>query len=95
MLNYTPIDYDKRFQQESFTMIELGALKKMFENRPSKSTTTLNCKCSACGEDMLIEITHTSGGYGLNGGFLVEDASDKYLVRCRDCYHLDNKISQF
>lgn len=95
MLPYTTMDHDERFQHEDLIMIELGALKKIFKDNPSKSTITLSCKCSGCGNDILIEITHTSGGFGLIGGFLLEYASNKYLVNCRDCYDLNKKTPKF
>lgn len=95
MLAHTTMDHDQRFRQEDLIMIEIGALKTIFENSHSKSTITLSCKCSGCGNDLLIDITHTSGGFGFNGGFLVEYAPEKYLVRCRDCYDLNKKTSKF
>ena len=95
MLTHTTMDHDERFRQEDLGIIEIGALKEIFEDSPSKSKITLSCKCSGCGNDMLIEITHTSGGFGLNGGFLLEYTSDKYLVKCRDCYELNKKTSKF
>jgi hypothetical protein len=95
MLTHTTMDYDERFRQEDSSIIEIKALKKIFEDRPPKLTVTLNCKCSSCGNDILLEITHTSGGFGLNGGFLIEYAPDKYLVNCRDCYDLNKKTSKY
>ena len=86
MLSHKTMDYDKQFQQENFSILEIKTLKKIFEDSPSTSRITLNCKCSDCGKNILIHITHTSGGFGLNGAFLIEYASDKYLVKCRDCY---------
>jgi transcription elongation factor Elf1 len=87
MLTHTAMDYDERFGQEDSSIIAIKALKKIFEDRPVKSTLTLNYKCSVCGKDISIDITHTSGGFGLNGAFFLDYASDKYLVKCRDCYN--------
>jgi len=89
------MNHNQRFRQKDLVTIELDTLKKIFEDRPLKSMITLSCKCSGCGNDLLLDITHTSGGFGFSGGFLLEYAPDKYLVRCRDCHHLDNKISKF
>ena len=86
---HTAINQDQRFHQEDLITIELETLKKIFEDRPMKSIITLSCKCSGCGNDLLIDITHTSGGFGCNGGFLVEYVSDRYLVKCHNCYELD------
>ena len=63
-------------------MIEI--LKKLFEANPEKSTIVLNGKCSDCGCETIIEITPTSGGFGLKGGALF-----KYLVKCHDCYQIN------
>jgi hypothetical protein len=93
MLTHTNMDYNERLRQEDSSIIEIQALKKIFEDRPSKSTVTLNCKCSACGKDVSIDITNTSGGFGCNGGLLLEYAFGKYLVTCHNCYDLDKKTS--
>jgi len=49
-------------------MIEIS--KKMFEDNPEKSTIVLKENCSDCGCDTIIEITPTSGGFGVQGGIL-------------------------
>ncbi len=49
-------------------MIEI--LRKMFEANPEKPTIVLKDKCSDCGCKTIIEITPTSGGFGLQGGAL-------------------------
>lgn len=89
------MNHDQRLQQEDLITIELETLKKIFEDRPLKSIITLSCKCSGCGTDLLIDITYTSGGFGFNGGFLVEYDPDRYLVRCHNCYNLDKKILKY
>ena len=94
LLTLETMDQDEGARQEDVALIEIGALKKIFNDRPGKSTITFNCKCSGCGKDILIDITHTSGGFGLNGGFLFEYAPDKYLIKCSDCYDLNKKISK-
>ncbi|RZB33974.1 MAG: hypothetical protein SRB2_03367 [Desulfobacteraceae bacterium Eth-SRB2] len=65
-------------------MIEI--LKKMFEANREKSTIVLNDKCSGCGCEVIIEITSTSGGFGLLGGSLFKCSPDEYLAKCPDCY---------
>ena len=92
---HTATNHDQRLQQEDLITIELETLKKIFEDRPLKSIITLSCKCSGCGNDLLIDITQTTGGFGFNGGFLVEDDPDRYLVKCYNCYNLDKKIFKF
>ena len=76
----------ERFPGEGITVIEIEALEKLFEKRPADSTITVVCKCSGCGKDVLIDITHTSRGFGLNGGFSFEVAPDKYFIECRNCH---------
>ncbi len=93
VLTRVNIDQEERFRREDAGMIEIKALKKLFEDRPANSTIKSVCKCSGCGNDLLIDITHTSGGFGLNGGFLFEYAPDKYIIKCRNCYRLNKKTS--
>jgi hypothetical protein len=61
-------------------------LSKMFEATPEKTTNILNVNCSDCGREVIVEITRTSGGFGLQGGVLIKCSSDKYLAKCPDCY---------
>ena len=71
-------------------MIEI--LKKMFEANPEKSTIILNDKCSVCGCDVIIEITPTSGGFGLQGGALFKgSAPDEYFAKCPNCCQRNSK----
>ncbi|MBW1726020.1 MAG: hypothetical protein JRF31_10695 [Deltaproteobacteria bacterium] len=72
-------------------MIEI--LKKIFEDNPEKSTIVLNVKCSDCGCDVIIEITPTSGGFGLLGGSLFKCSPDEYFAKCPDCYKTNPKIN--
>ena len=65
-------------------MIEI--LKKMFETNPDKSKIVLKDKCLCCGRETIIEITPTSGGFGLQGGILRECSADEYFIECETCY---------
>jgi phage FluMu protein Com len=71
-------------------MIEI--LKKLFEANPEKSTIKLKKKCSDCGCATILEITETSGGFGLQGGVLFKSSTDKYIVKCPDCIEANPKI---
>jgi Zn finger protein HypA/HybF involved in hydrogenase expression len=71
-------------------MIEI--LRKIFEANPEKSKIVLKKKCSDCGCDTIIEITPTSGGYGLQGGVLVKSSTDNFIVKCPDCHETNLKI---
>jgi hypothetical protein len=68
-------------------MVEI--LRKMFEANPAISTMVLKDKCSYCGCETMIEITPTSGGFGLQGGILRECSADNYSVECAACYRAD------
>jgi phage FluMu protein Com len=71
-------------------MIEI--LRKMFEAKPEKSIIVLKVKCSDCGRDVIINITPTSGGFGLQGGALLESSSDGYFAKCPNCYKVNRMI---
>jgi Zn finger protein HypA/HybF involved in hydrogenase expression len=71
-------------------MIEI--LRKMFEANPEKSKIVLKEKCSDCGCETIIEITTTSGGFGLMGGVLFKSSNDKYTAQCPTCYEKHFKI---
>ena len=73
-------------------MIEI--LRKMFEAKPEKSTIKLKDKCSDCGCETILEITPTSGGFGLQGGILFKSSTDKYIVKCPACIEANPKIDQ-
>ena len=92
---HTAMNHVRRFGKEDSITIELEMLKKIFEDRPLNSIITLSCKCSDCGNDLLIDITHTSGGFGFNGGLFVEYAPGRYLVKCHNCYNLDKRTLRF
>jgi hypothetical protein len=70
-------------------MIEV--LRKMFEANPEKSTIKLKDKCSDCGCETILEITQTSGGFGLQGGVLFKSSTEKYIVKCSDCIKANPK----
>jgi hypothetical protein len=71
-------------------MIEI--LRKMFDANPEKSIIGLKDKCSDCGCETNIEITPTSGGFGLQGGVLIQCSPDKYVAKCPACYQANPKI---
>ena len=71
-------------------MIEI--LKNMFDTNPDKSTIILKNKCSDCGCETILEITPTSGGFGLQGGLLFKSSADKYIVKCPACYGASPKV---
>ena len=70
-------------------MVEI--LKKIFESNPENSTIVLNDKCSDCRREIIIEITPTSGGFGLQGGALFKNILGNYSAKCPDCYKVTPK----
>jgi hypothetical protein len=70
----------------------LKILKKLFEDKPGKSEIILKQRCSDCGCLTIIEITHTSRGYGLQGGTLLMSSNNKFIVKCLNCYEKHVKI---
>jgi len=70
-------------------MIEI--LREIVGNKPEKSTTVLKGNCSDCGCETIIEITATSGGFGLLGGALFKCSPDGYLIRCPACCSKTNR----
>ena len=69
----------------------LEILRKFFEANLAKSTIELKGICSDCGCETIVNITPTTGGFGLQGGALFEYSSDEYLVKCHDCYQVNPK----
>jgi hypothetical protein len=70
----------------------LEILRKMFEANPEKTIIVLKGKCSDCGCETIIEITSTSGGFGLQGGALFKCSPNEYLAKCAACYQANPKI---
>jgi hypothetical protein len=65
-------------------MVEI--LKKMFDSSSDKSKIVLNDICSYCKREVIIQITPTSGGFGLQGGALFENPNGGYYAKCPVCY---------
>jgi hypothetical protein len=66
-------------------------LRKMFETNPEKKMIVLKGKCSDCGCKTIIEITPTSGGFGLQSGALYKCSPDEYLIKCPACDQVNPK----
>jgi hypothetical protein len=65
-------------------MVEI--LKELFNDNPEKSKIEVNDTCSDCKREVIIEITPTSGGFGLMGGALFKSSDSGYYAKCPDCY---------
>lgn len=70
-------------------MVEM--LKTIFKINPKKPKV-IKSKCSDCGSDVIINITSTSGGFGINGGALLGCFSNTYFIKCVDCYKVNPKV---
>jgi len=70
----------------------INILRKIFEANPGKSTIEVKDKCSDCGCEIIVDITSTAGGFGLQGGALFKCSPDTYLAKCEDCCNLNAKI---
>ena len=73
-------------------MIEI--LRKIFEANPGKNIIELIDKCSGFGNKVIIKLTRTSGGFGLDGGLLIKHRSDSYFAKCPDCGKLNRKMNE-
>ena len=73
-------------------MVETETLKKIFEEIPSKSKTTVKSQCVDCGCEVIVNITITSGGFGLQGGILLKYLPNRSIVKCLNCYKVDSNM---
>ncbi len=67
-------------------------LKELFNGNPGKSKIELNDTCSDCKSDVIIKITHTAGGFGLQGGVLFKSSAGGYSAKCPDGYKNNSMI---
>jgi hypothetical protein len=70
----------------------LEKLRELFDANPEKSTIKFIGQCSDCGCKTIIEITPSSGGFGIEGGALFECSPDGFFVKCSDCYKAHPEI---
>lgn len=67
-------------------LIKLDSLNRMFDQKQNPETITYKDRCYSCGCSVEIEISKTSGGFGLLGGVLYEIGSEEYDAICVGCY---------
>ena len=72
--------------------ITLESLDRIFEQNKNPATFTHRGRCGICGCSVKIEITKTSGGYGLLGGMLYEPDTENYISLCVGCYEESGKL---
>lgn len=66
-------------------IIESESLHKIFEHHSNAGEIRYEGNCYKCGCQTKVEITKTSGGYGLQGGGLFEQPSQNILILCSEC----------
>lgn len=66
-------------------LITVKLLNEMSEHNNSAQYFTYRGQCYYCGRDVEVEITKTSGGYGLQGGVLCGSKPEGIFVCCIDC----------
>ena len=72
----------------------LEMLRKKFEYNPEKSIIVFKEKCSDCGCESTIDVTRTSGGFGVRGGNFFKSYNDTYIVKCAACIEANPKIAK-
>ena len=70
----------------------IETLRKIFKAKPEKSTIVLKGKCSDCGCKIILNITSTSEGFGMQGGVLFKCSPARYCAKCSDCYKVNPNI---
>lgn len=66
-------------------IISVESLDRMFEDGNNPARLDYRGKCVNCGSVVTVEISRTSGGYGLLGGVLLESETESYSVVCANC----------
>ncbi len=66
-------------------LVSLDTLRKLFGDNPPDRPVIIRKTCSECGQDVEIELHKTSGGFGLQGGILLE-RHGQIDANCLKCY---------
>jgi len=69
----------------------IDILKKKFAANPGKSIIQIKENCSDCGREIIVNITSTTGGYGIQGAFFIQCSPEAYDAKCPDCYSANSK----
>ena len=67
--------------------IKPETLKAILGNNGDSDAMIVESVCCECGCELKIEICCTCGGYGFNGGILLEPKNSKLQVKCLACHH--------
>ena len=66
-------------------MLNVENLAELFKKHPGKTTLNIQGKCFACRRDLNVEISPTTGGFGIKGGMLLDKNRQDYVISCVDC----------
>ena len=66
-------------------LVDLESLKKIFADNIPERPVLIQRTCRDCGCDVTIELHKTSGGFGLQGGVLLE-GDQQIVADCLGCY---------
>ena len=66
-------------------LVSLDTLKRIFADNGPASPVVMQRTCNECGCDVKIELHRTSGGFGLQGGILLE-RDQQIVADCLHCY---------
>jgi hypothetical protein len=81
-------------EKDSNCVITLESLNRIFEQSKNPATYIYHDKCDICGCSVKIEITKTSGGYGLIGGILYEQDPENINALCIGCHTKFKKLKR-
>lgn len=68
-------------------MVEI--LQELFNGSPNTSTIELHDICLDCKREVIIQITPTGEGFGLQGGALFRNSGAGYYAKCPKCYRVN------
>lgn len=71
-------------------MVEI--LQELFNGNPEKSKIVITDRCSDCKSEVIIKITPTAGGFGLQGGALFKRSAIGYYAKCPVCYRVNLSV---
>ena len=70
----------------------IDILKKKIAASPGKSVVQIKENCSDCKQEIIVNITPTAGGYGIQGAFFIQCSPEAYVAKCSDCYSANSKM---
>ena len=68
-------------------IIKVETLNRIFEVNNNAGYLCIEGKCNHCQCDTKVEISRTTGGYGLQGGVLYQSNARKSTILCSKCFN--------